>query len=51
MKKMITAGAAQGSILVPYLWNASYDGILHMEMPEGAFLAIRRRNWGGCTKV
>lgn len=37
-RRKITAGAAQGSILGPDLWNASYDGILRMEMPEGAFL-------------
>lgn len=30
----ITAGAAQGSILGPDLWNASYDGLLRAEMPE-----------------
>lgn len=34
----ITAGAAQGSILGPDLWNAAYDGILQMEMPEDTFL-------------
>ena len=37
-EKTVTAGAAQGSILGPDLWNASYDGILRMEMPDGAFL-------------
>lgn len=34
----ITSGAAQGSILGPDLWNASYDGILRLEMPEDTFL-------------
>lgn len=34
----VTSGAAQGSILGPDLWNASYDGILRMEMPDGTFL-------------
>lgn len=34
----ITAGAAQGSILGPDLWNASYDDILRLEMPEDTFL-------------
>lgn len=33
-RKVITAGAAQGSILGPNLWNASYDGLLRLEMPE-----------------
>ena len=36
--KEVTAGAAQGSILGPDLWNAAYDGILRMEMPENTFL-------------
>lgn len=37
-KMQITSGAAQGSILGPDLWNASYDGILKIQMPEGTFL-------------
>lgn len=37
-RKEITAGAAQGSILGPDLWNILYDGILRMEMPENTFL-------------
>ena len=37
-RKELTAGAAQGSILGPDIWNASYDGILCMEMPDGCFL-------------
>ena len=38
IKRQITSGAAQGSMLGPDIWNVSYDGILRMEMPEGAFL-------------
>ena len=34
----ITGGVAQGSILGPDLWNAFYDGILWMEMPNDTFL-------------
>lgn len=34
----VTSGAAQGSILGPDLWNASYDEILKIEMPEDTFL-------------
>lgn len=34
----VTAGAAQGSILGPDLWNIMYDGILRMEMPHDTFL-------------
>ena len=34
----ITGGVAQGSILGPDLWNAFYDGILQMEMPDDTFL-------------
>lgn len=36
--KTVTAGAAQGSILGPVLWNATYDSLLRMEMPEGTRL-------------
>lgn len=36
--KEITAGAAQGSILGPDLWNATYDSLLQTEMPEGMSL-------------
>ena len=37
-RKELTAGAAQGSILGFNIWNASYDGILRMEMPDSCFL-------------
>lgn len=36
--KVTTAGAFQGSILGPDLWNIAYDGLLRQEMPEGTFL-------------
>lgn len=36
--RRITAGAAQGSILGPDIWNYTYDSILRQEMPEGSFL-------------
>lgn len=36
--KEITAGAAQGSILGPDLWNIFYDGVLRLEMTEGTRL-------------
>ena len=38
IQREITSRAAQGSMLGPDIWNVSYDGILRMEMPEGAFL-------------
>lgn len=34
----VTSGAAQGSILGPDLWNASYDEILRIDMPADTFL-------------
>ena len=34
----ITAGVAQGSLLGPDFWIAPYDGLLRLDMPEGAFL-------------
>lgn len=36
--KKITAGAAQGSILGPDLWNVLYDGLLRADLPKEAFL-------------
>lgn len=39
MKRTVTAGAAQGSILGPDLWNILYDGILRMDMPNGTYLS------------
>ena len=33
-RRQVTSGAAQGSILGPDLWNASYDQILEIEMPD-----------------
>lgn len=37
-EKNITAGAAQGSILGPELWNINYDDILGIEMPVDSYL-------------
>lgn len=37
-KKVITSGAAQGSILGPDLWNVSYDEILSIDMPDDCYL-------------
>ena len=37
-RKYITAGAVQGLILVPDLWNTIYDDIFRIEMPDDAHL-------------
>lgn len=37
-RKQITAGAAQGSVLGPELWNAMYDEILTITMPADSYL-------------
>lgn len=37
-RAQVTSGAAQGSILGPDLWNASYDEILRIDMPKDTFL-------------
>ena len=36
--RKVTAGAAQGSILGPDLWNISYDGILRLKLVDGCFM-------------
>lgn len=36
--KAVTAGAAQGSILGPDLWNAAYDSLLRADMPDETLL-------------
>lgn len=38
VRKQVTAGAAQGSILGPDLWNIMYDEILCIDMPEDSYL-------------
>ena len=37
-RKELTAGATQGSILGPDIWNSYYDRILRLELPDGCFL-------------
>lgn len=37
-KMTVTAGAAQGSILGPDLWNVAYDSLLRTEMPKETLL-------------
>ena len=47
--KDVTAGAAQGSILRPDLWNVSYDAILRVAMPENTFLVWYTDNIAAVT--
>lgn len=37
-EKEMTAGAAQGSVLGPDLWNIMYDGLLRIETPDNTSL-------------
>lgn len=38
VKKELTAGVPQGSVLGPTMWNILYDGLLREQMPEGVEL-------------
>lgn len=35
IKKSVTCGVPQGSVLGPTLWNVPYDYLLEMEVPQG----------------
>lgn len=37
-KMTMSAGVPTGSVIAPTLWNIFYDGILHLQMPEGVTL-------------
>jgi len=37
-EKVMTAGAAQGSVLGPDLWNIVYDSLLRLDMPDDTYL-------------
>ena len=37
-KRLLSAGIAQGSVLVTNLWNAFYDGLLRVHLAEGVSL-------------
>ncbi|CAG2166254.1 unnamed protein product [Oppiella nova] len=37
-KRVVTQGAMQGTPAGPHLWNALYDGLLQVSLPEGAQL-------------
>ena len=37
-ERTVTAGAAQGSVLGPDLWNLAYDSLLKLEVPEETIL-------------
>lgn len=38
VKKNISSGVPQGSVLGPTLWNILYDGVLEIDQPEGVTL-------------
>ena len=37
-ERTVTAGAGQGSVLGPDLWNLAYDSLLKLEVPEETVL-------------